>query len=205
MSLGSYTDLVAAVSAWLARDDLVAQVPSFITLAEAKFNRSLRCQQMEKRAYATVDSTTTEPQYISLPYDYQTMKSVCVSSATERPRVQFLSPDQIKDYRSNIGDTMGTPRYFGIFGTEMELVPKPDINYTLEMIYRATIPGLTANNPNNWLLIYAPDAYLYGTLMEASVYMKEDARIPIWLAGMTSAIETLNNLTKDSVNDGNLQ
>lgn len=202
MTIASYTELVAAVGDWLARDDLNAQIPGFIALAEAKLNRSLHCQQMEKRSYATIDTSTAEPQYISLPQDYQSMRTVCLSSVTEKPRLQYLSDDQIKDYRSNIGDTTAAPRYFSVFGTELELVPRPDSNYVLEIIYRSRLTGLSPTNPSNWLLIMAPDAYLYGALLEASAYMKNDARIPVWTAGLTSVIETLNALTKETVVNG---
>lgn len=199
MSIASYNDLVTGVSSWLARDDLTPQVPNFIALAEAKLNRSLRCREMEKRSYATIDTTTSEPQYITLPQDFQSMRSICITSVADRPRLQYLSDDQIKDYRSNIGDLTATPRYFSLFGSELELVPKPDANYVLEIIYRSRLAGLSAVNPSNWLLILAPDAYLYGTLLEASAYMKNDARIPVWTTGLTSAIETLNSLSKDTV------
>jgi hypothetical protein len=200
MSISNYSDLVTAVSNWLARDDLASQAPNFISLAEAKLNRSLRCQQMEKRSYATVNSAAVDPQYISLPFDFQTMRSVCLTSVEEKPRLQYLNDDQIKDYRSNIGDLVSTPRFFSVFGSELELVPKPDADYVLEMIYRALLPGLSLTNPTNWLIILAPDAYLYGALLEASAYMKNDARIPVWTAGFTSAIDSLNTLTKDTVN-----
>jgi hypothetical protein len=46
MSLLSYSDLLGAVAEYLARDDLTARIPDFIKLAEAKFNRSLKCRQM---------------------------------------------------------------------------------------------------------------------------------------------------------------
>jgi hypothetical protein len=200
MSIATYFELVTEIGNWLARDDLAAQAPNFIALTEAKLNRSLRCRDMEKRSYATVNAASAEPQYISLPTDYHSMRSVCITSADEKPRLQYLNDDQIKDYRSNIGDVAAQPRYFSVFGSEIELVPKPNINCTLEMVYRTRIPPLTSFNPVNWLLLQAPDIYLYGSLLEASAYMKNDARIPVWTAGLTSAIETLNGLTQDTVN-----
>lgn len=199
MSITSYTELLTATANWLARDDLAARIPEFIALTEAKLNRSLRCRQMETRSAALVNLASAEPQYISLPSDFQTMRSVCLSSLTERPRLQMLTDEQLKDYRSNIGDTTAAPRYFGIFGTEMELVPNPDLAYTVEMVYRANIPPLTAAAPTNWLITLAPDAYLYGVMLEASVFIDRDERLQTWLAGYTSAIDTLNGVTKEVV------
>jgi hypothetical protein len=39
MAINNYTELVAAIAEWLARDDLTARIPDFVTLAEAKINR----------------------------------------------------------------------------------------------------------------------------------------------------------------------
>lgn len=199
MSIANYDDLVVAVGNWLQRDDLAARVPEFIAMAEAKFNRSLRCAQMEKRSYAVVDGTSDEPQYISLPNDFQAMRSVCLSEVDGKPRLQYLSDTQIKDLRANVGDAQGVPSYFGIFGTEMELVATPDDDYQLEMIYRAKLAGLSTVNQDNWLMIMAPDAYLYGTLLEATVLMKDDPRVDLWVKGMANAIEGINTLTKEMV------
>ena len=73
------------------------------------------------------------------------------------------------------------------------------------MIYRQNLPSLNAN-ASNWLLTLAPDAYLYGSLMESAPYIKEDNRIAVWGAGMTSALTDLNNLGNNSTfNAGPLQ
>lgn len=194
MSITNYAELTAAVASWLARDDLAPQVPSFIAMAEAKLNRSLRYREMEKRSSTAVDLSSLEPQYVALPTDYHSIRSVCLSGVVEKPRLQYLNDVQIEDYRSNIGDLTAMPRFFGVIGSEIVLVPKPDLAYALEMVYRARIPALAAGNPTNWLLSLAPDIYLYGTLLEASVYMENDARIPVWLSAFSSAVDGLNKL-----------
>jgi hypothetical protein len=193
VAISTYTELLDAVSNWLSRSDLEPRTPEFIALAEAKFNRDLNCSQQETRSYTTCDITDDEPEFISLPTDFLSMRRVRLSGVTDKPRLQFLSQQQIDDYR---GDTTGQPIYFSIAGTEMELAPTPDQNYELETIYRAKIPALTSGAPTNWLLTLAPDAYLYGTLMEACPYLKdEQERIPIWGAGLRHAIDGLNRLT----------
>ncbi len=197
MTIASYSDLIAEVGNYLARDDLTARVPEFIMLAEAKFNRELRCRQMESRSTLTTSTLSLEPAYLTLPVDFQTMRSVCLVTATDKPRLEFLGDDRIKDYRSNIGDLTAKPRYFGLYGTQIELVPRPDANYGLELVYRANVPALNAGNPTNWLMALAPDAYLYGTLLETAPYMKEDPRIEVWAAGLKSAIDGLNRLSAE--------
>jgi hypothetical protein len=206
MSFESYAALQLEIADYLARSDLNAKIPSFITLAEAKFNRSLFVRQMEQRATALVLPDSAEPEYISLPLDFQSMRRVRLSSATGKPRLDFLSGVQADEYRHTSGDAAGQPQFFTIFGDEIELIRTPDADYTIEMIYRKNIPALSALNTSNWLLALAPDAYLYGALLESAPYIKDDDRIQVWAAGLSSVIEGLNNLgTTSTFNSGPLE
>lgn len=193
MSIATYTDLKSKIAEYLARDDLTSAIPDFITMAEAKFNRELFVRQMEVRATTTVNIDSTEPEFIALPDDFQSMRRVRVSSADRKPQLEFMSGIQLDEYRTKSGDVTGQPRYFTIFGTEMELAPTPDTACTIEMIYRANVPAL-ASNTDNWLLLQAPDLYVYGALLESAPYMKEDARIQVWGAGLATALDGLNRL-----------
>jgi hypothetical protein len=97
------------------------------------------------------------------------------------------------EYRTSIGDVINQPLFFTIFGSEIELCPTPDQDYTVEMVYRQNLPAL-ASNSTNWLLTLAPDLYLYGALLESAPYIKEDARIQTWGLGFTSALNDVNGL-----------
>ena len=191
-----YASLQTAVTEYLARDQdatLIARIPSFIQLAEAKFNRQLFVRQMEQRATAVVNLASSEPEFISLPSDFQSMRRVRLSSVTGKPCLQFKSGTQIDEYRFGISNVPARPRYFTVFGNELELAPSPDAAYAVEMVYRQSIPAL-APNSTNWLLALAPDLYLYGVLLETAPYIKEDARIQTWGLGLSSALSDLNNL-----------
>lgn len=208
-TIASYSDLTTAVTEYLARDQdatLIARIPTFIQLAEAKFNREIYVRQMEVRSTTTVDMNSSEPAFITLPDDFQSMRRVRLSSVTGKPLLDFRSTIQLDEYRLNSGDVAGQPLYFTIFGTEMELAPTPDAAYTIEMIYRANIPALTSTNTANWLLTLAPDLYLYGTLLETAPYLKEDERIQTWATGFKIALDGLNMLGMTSTfNAGPMQ
>ena len=191
-----YSGLQAAVTEYLAREQdttLIARIPSFVQLAEAKFNRQLFVRQMEARATALVNLASGEPEFISLPSDFQSMRRIRLSSVDGKPRLEFMSGSQLDEYRFATANVAGRPRYFAILGGELELAPTPDAAYTIEMVYRAAVPPL-ASNSSNWLLALAPDLYLYGALLESAPYIKEDERIPTWAAGLASALEALNRL-----------
>jgi hypothetical protein len=194
MAISTYTELLSAGSNWLGgRTDLTSRFPEFVTLCEAKLNRELFVRQMEARSTTSVDTSDDEPEFLSLPSDFQSMRRIRISSVTGKPYLEFKSGTQMDEYRFQTSNVSAQPRYFTIFGDEIELVPTPDADYTIEMVYRKNIPAL-ATNSTNWLLTLAPDAYLYGMLLESAPYIKEDERIQVWAAGFSNAIESLNRL-----------
>jgi len=193
----SYATLLTAATEWLARDQdstLVARIPTFIQLFEAKVNRDLFVPQMETRSTTVVDTASDEPEFISLPSDFQTMRRIRLSSVTGKPPLSFISGTQINTMRNASDNVTGQPTHYSIFGSEIELYPTPNEDYTIEMVYRQRIPALTATNTTNWLLLLAPDFYLYGVLLESAPYIKEDGRLQTWGLGYSSALDGLNNL-----------
>lgn len=194
------TSLTAAIIDYLARDQdtaLTARIPTLIQLFEAKMNRKLFVRQMEQRVTAQTDPTATEPQYIALPTDFQSMRRMRLTGVDGNPFLQFKSNQQMDEYKLQTGDVAGQPQFFTIFGNEIELGPQPDAVYTVEMIYRQNIPSI-ASSGSNWLITLAPDLYLYGTLMEAMPSIKEDPRIETWAALFATALDDLNELGKTS-------
>jgi len=192
----SYTTLQSAVVDYLKRDQdtqLTEAIPGFIQLFEAKMNRELFVRQMEQRSSASVVSGVTDAEFVLLPSDFQSMRQVRLSSVTGKPSLEFRSGTQMDEFRFTNSDTTGQPRYFTIFGIEMELGPTPDQTYTVEMVYRQNIPPLSLN-ASNWLLTMAPDLYLYGALLESAPYIKEDERIQVWGLGFKTALDDLNLL-----------
>jgi len=192
----SYTTLQTAIGDYLKRDQdtqLTAAFPGFIQLFEAKMNRELFVRQMEQRSSASVVAGVTDSEFVLLPSDFQSMRRVRLSSVTGKPALEFRSGTQMDEFRFTNSDTTGRPRYFTIFGSEMELGPTPDANYTVEMVYRQNIPALSSNS-SNWLLTMAPDLYLYGALLESAPYLKEDDRIQVWGLGFKTALDELNLL-----------
>jgi hypothetical protein len=206
MAISTYTELQTAVSNWLGgRSDLTSRIPEFITLCEAKLNRELYVRQMETRSTTTTDTSDDEPEFVTLPTDFQSMRRIRLSSVSGKPRLQYLSGTQADELRYGSSNTAAQPSHFTIMGSELELIPTPDDDYTVEMIYRKNIPAL-ADNSTNWLLTLAPDVYLYGALLESAPYLDNDERIQTWLLGFTSAIDGINRLGQQSAyNSGPLK
>ena len=182
MALDTFSGLKTTIADYLNRDDLTSIIPSFITLAEAKFNRKLRVRQMVKRATATLDT-----QYFAFPADFLQAKEFQLNT-NPITILQFVTQNQ-GDYGSaSQYISTGKPQFYTIVGTQIQVIPTPDTGYTGELTYYGKIPALSDSNTSNWLLAYAPDLYLYGALLEASPYLKDDERLAVWGSLYTGSI-----------------
>lgn len=174
MALDTYSGLKTTIADYLNRDDLTAIIPSFISLAEAKFNRKIRARQMVKRATATIDT-----QYFAYPADWLEAKQF-VLNTNPITYMEFVTNFQGNEIRQMASNAPGKPQYYSIVGSQLEVIPVPDTSYTGELTYYGKITALSDSNTSNWLLAYAPDLYLYGALLEATPYLKDDERLGTW-------------------------
>jgi hypothetical protein len=70
MAIGTYAELKTAIANFLARDDLTARIPEFISLAEARMSRELGTRSQTKRANATLSAGDA---FVSLPTDMRAL------------------------------------------------------------------------------------------------------------------------------------
>lgn len=188
MALATYTDLQATVAGFLDRTDLTARIPDFILLAEAQMNRRLRVRQMVTRAEASISAEfTDQPTDLLQPITL----SLEISESDVR-FLEYLSPERMLAEKSKISAVAaGEPQYWTIVGGCIQVLPQPSATYTGELTYYAKIPAL-ASNSTNWLLTLAPDAYLYGSLVQAAPYLMEDERVVTWGQMYINSVEELN-------------
>lgn len=186
MSIANYTELEAAVANWLDRDDLTARIPEFISLCEARFNRTLRLRAMETldTSVSTVAGTNT----IALPTGYVQMRDFHLTTSP-LTQLQYLTPEMM--VRLNAGSQQGKPATYTIIGDNIRLGPTPDVVYTTSMLYYKTFDPLSRSAPTNWVITNAPDVYLYGALLEAEPFLMNDARTQLWAQALKESINTL--------------
>jgi hypothetical protein len=186
MAITNYADLQSAIADFLNRDDLAATIPTFISLAEADINRSVRHWRMEKRSTAELDT-----QYSAIPADFLEVIRFYITSNDTRP-LELISQAELLDRKYRNLDTSGKPAYYAITAGEIEVYPVPDGTYDVELYYYARTPALSVSEPTNWLLTYFPDAYLYSALIHSAPYLQEDSRIQTWAALQQNAINAIN-------------
>jgi len=187
MSLTNYTDLQASVANFLHRTDLAAIIPDFITLAEIRINGDLDARLQDVK---TTLSVTSGVDNVALPADIINIRHMSVATASPIVTMEYQSPDTL--VTKHPFGAVGTPRAFSVIGTAAYMAPIPDANYMLTLIYKGRVPSLSAAG-TTWLMTNYPHVYLYGALCESAPYLKDDARIPVWEAKYSEAIDTVNS------------
>lgn len=182
----NYAQLQSNIADFLNRSDLTSVIPTFIGLAEAQMERALRVRQMVGRSTAEIDT-----QYSALPPDFLEAKTFKVISSRPIQPIEFVTPEQMDGMDQMNASAPGIPKYFTIIGNQIRVSPTPDSTYEVELVYTTRLPKLSNSNTSNWLLQSSPDAYLYGALMQAAPYLKDDERITVWGTLYNTAVEAI--------------
>lgn len=187
--MSTYAILQADIASWLARESLTAQIPSFIRLAEDKMARELRIQPMMRRQRANGNDT----QYLSLPVNYLDMRRLkLIGGGSGLTDLEQVSPDALKP-RSNGGD----PQVFTVH-RELEFDAPLALASEVEMVFYAPVEALSDLAPSNWLSLNSYDSYLYGSLLAAEAFLKNDERLGVWKTGYDNSIALLNRTDERS-------
>ena len=187
MAISTYAEVQPAVANWLDRDDLTDRIPEFIALAEARMNRVLRIRLMEAKYTA---STVGGQRNYALPASYIQMRNLQVNTTPIRP-CQYVTPEI---YDRLYGSTLtGTPEIYTIVADEVQLGPIPAGVQTIEMLFYKKISALSVANTTEAMLTANPDIYLYGALLEAEPFIKNDERVPLWSQGFQQAVTDLQD------------
>ena len=197
MALTNYTGLKASIADFLNRDDLTSVIPDFVALAEAQINRDVRHWRMEARS---AGQQSPADEYMQIPADWiETIRLHLTGSGTTV--VNLVSRDAMADKRSATSDETGTPTSYTHANGQFQLFPTPSVTTNFELLYYQKIPSLITNT-DNWLLLEAPDVYLYGALLHSAPYLAEDARLAVWAQLYSAAVQRLNQTSEDAMFSG---
>lgn len=181
----TYDSLVADVITYSERNDagFIAQIPRLIMMTE----QNIASQIKTLMQLVVVDTTlTTGDAVLEKPVRWRKTISMKVNGA---PIVQ-RSMDYITQYQSESDN--GLPLYYAEYDYDhWALAPVPDSNYPVEIIYYSRIQPLDQQNQENLLTREAPQALLYGTLLQAQGYLKSLDKIPVWKQYYDDAISAL--------------
>ena len=189
-SVMTYTTLVENIQSYLERDDTatVDKIPLFIMLAE-----QVIASRIKFLGNLTVNTSTmtASTSIIDKPARWHKTVSMNITVNGERQPVLLRKYEYLREYWPN-ATTTATPIYYSDYDyTHWLVAPTPDAAYTFEVLYYERIQPLDSANQSNWFTIYAPQALLYGSLLQAMPFLKNDDRIPMWQSQYDAIMTTL--------------
>jgi len=181
----SYSTLQTAVGDYLARSDLTSWIPNFVQNWEERFYRQPRNwgRWMEATLSVAISNGVA-----SVPDDFLGLATAYLDGVVAAP-LQWVTREQLLSKYPRAGAT-GQPKWISRDAGNFIFGPVPAGAYTLEGTYYAK-PDLLRDvtNGQNWLTENAPDLLLYGALLEAEPFLKNDSRIPLWQAKYAEALQ----------------
>lgn len=169
----TYSTLKSAIENYADNTEttFVANLDNFIKAAEQRILNSIDLQYFRKNVSGTV---TADNQYLAVPSDYLASFSLSVVNSSNKEFLLEKDVNYIQSVNPNSATT-GVPKYYAYFDiNNFILAPTPSANAVAELHYFYRPASLTAagDSGTTWLSTNAPNAMLYGSLVEAYIYMK---------------------------------
>jgi len=193
----TYTSLVNDIETYLERtdDQTLDKIPQFIMLAEQIIAAEIK---FLGNLTVVTSSMVASDNVIAKPARWRKTVSMNVTVANKRQPVLLRTYEYIREYWPNPTST-DAPLFFCDYDYTHWLVgPTPTLAYPYEVLYYERVQPLDTSNQSNWFTQYAPQALLYGTLLQAMPFLKNDERMPMWQSNYDRIIEVLKteNVTR---------
>ena len=181
----TYDSLVLNIQQYMERDDadFIAQIPNLIALAESSIAAELKTYM---QLIVVETNLATNQTILNKPARWRKTVSMKVNGQP----VLLRSQDYVSQYLSE--SSGGKPTYYADYDySNWNFAPAPDMAYPVEIIYYAEIQPLDANNQQNLWTAIAPQAMLYGALLQAQGYLKALDKLQMWKGYYTDALAAL--------------
>jgi hypothetical protein len=189
MALNNLAGLKASALAWIERTGDPADatlVDDCVTLCESRINKTpdLRLAEME-----TEGTLSLVNERALLPVDFLAMKRVTANYSVPR-LLSYAEPGWYSQAHAYSGTDEGASFYTIAGALNSPSSPSPGAppptvttqqtlhskaSAPLSILYYAKVPSLASTDPN-WLLVKAPDVYLYGTILELLLALEGDSQ-----------------------------
>ena len=167
--------------ATLAEDAIVyEQIPRLINLAERRIARELKIQGFIN---VVTDTLIVGQSVYQKPDRWRDTVSINIGTGASHNVRKFLFTrdyEYLRSYWPNESLTEEPVFYADYNYTNWLILPPPDEAYPFEVLYYELPVLLDDANQTNWLTDYAPQVLLYASLLEATPFLKNDDRIPVW-------------------------
>lgn len=208
----TFSSLLQDLRRYLERGDspetdarVYEQLPRLINAAERRIARELKVQ-----GFINVVSGTMVPNQsvYAKPDRWRDTVSINIGVGPANSRRKTLSTrsyEYVRKFWPDEADT-GEPALYADYNYDHWLfAPTPNAAYPFEISYYELPPLLDESLQTNWLTEHAPQLLLYGALLEASAFLKNDERIAVWQSLYDRAAATLNGEDLAKILDRNSQ
>lgn len=175
----TYDQLTQAIQDYTQYDEssFVANIPVFIVQAEERILKNVQLSLFRKNVSGALSSSN---KYLACPSDFLAPFSLSFTDASSNQVfLDFKDPDFVQSFNPN-ASTTGNPRYYAVFDIDNFILgPTPDASYAVELhyFYRPLSLTQSGGSGTTWLSENAQLALLYGSLIEAYIYMKGEPDI----------------------------
>ena len=175
----TYDQLKQAIQDYTENDEtsFVNNLPVFIRQAEERILKNVQLSLFRKNVSGNM---TASNKYLAAPSDFLAPFSLSfVDGSGNHVFLDFKDVDFVQSFNPD-ATTTGNPRYYATFDIDnFVLGPTPDSNYAVELHYFYRPASLTAGSGSGttWLSENAELCMLYGSLIEAYIYMKGEQDI----------------------------
>jgi hypothetical protein len=186
----TYDNLVADVAQYLERTDTatLAKIPTFIGLTEQKIAARLKILGILTVQTSVVNQNVN---IIDKPARWHKTVSMNVTVAGRRTPMLLRTTEYLREYWPDPAQ-QDVPKFYADYDyTHWLIAPTPDAAYNFEVLYYERIQPLDSFNQTNWFTIYAPQAMIYGSLAEASMFLKNYEQAGMYRADFDMTLETL--------------
>lgn len=190
MALTNYDELQKEIVDWSHRSDLGTKIPDFIMLAENAMYSNDQ-EVLTIRSMETISTAVTAGQYLALPDNFESARSVRLVTSDSGGYLQFQSPQQMNKQVST-----GRPNFFTVIGNEIQFDITPDSAYTIEVQYYRKATALSDTNLTNEILTNHPSIYLFGSLVALFAYALDTEQQAKYTQMFVSAIKGANKADK---------
>ena len=189
-SVMTYDSLVENIQSYLERTDTatIEKIPLFIMLAE-----QVIASQIKFLGNLTVNTSTMVigQATIQKPARWHKTVSMNVTVSGERQPVLLRKYEYLREYWPNPTDE-DVPKFYCDYDYDHWLIaPTPDVAYNFEVLYYQRVQPLDSSNQTNWFTNYAPQALLFGSLMQAMPFLRNDERMPFFQQQYDLIMQTL--------------
>lgn len=192
----TYDSLVAVIPQYLERNDTatINNIPTAITMAEMGIAQQLKSLGQQEVVDTILQANNP---ILQKPARWRKTVSMTLSVNGLKQPVLLRKLEYLNLYAQNVSSP-DAPLYYADYDYDHWLLaPTPDQNYPVEVLVYTRLQPLSSTNQTNWLTQNAPNAMLFGTLLQMVLFTKTDSRVALWKSFYDEAMATLK--TEDTL------